>query len=298
MLFMDISDFHELSLCPICSSPNRRKVGLRGDRPIADLPKRNSVSVSELTLGVWDCKDCRHIYVDPCPNEEALFELYEHESEEYFEHLHSTDLEDFLSLLNSKTTQPGMLLDIGCGNGRLLAAANGWTCVGVEPVASFAAKASQFGKVYASVNDVSGTFDVISIMAVLEHVVDPVLLLRKAFDLANPGALLIIEVPNGHRIEAWILDLLLRLSGRPWTIRTAPLQTPFHLAEFSKKSLVLAVQNLGWEIQEVSTLRGRIDYPIPRVINTIFNFIQRISAPFGWGLNLTLLARKPIQTLS
>jgi SAM-dependent methyltransferase len=295
---MHISDFHQLSLCPICSSPNRRKVGLRGDRPIADLPKRNSVSVSELTLGVWDCKDCRHIYVDPCPNEEVLFKLYEHESEEYFEHLHSTDLEDFLSLLNSKTTEPGKLLDIGCGNGRLLAAANGWTCVGVEPVASFAAKASQFGEVYASVNDVRGTFDVISIMAVLEHVVDPVLLLRKAFDLANPGALLIIEVPNGHRIEAWILDLLLRLSGRPWTIRTAPLQTPFHLAEFSKKSLVLAVQNLGWEIQEVSTLKGTIDYPIPRVINTIFNLIQRISAPFGWGLNLTLLARKPTQTLS
>ena len=295
---MHISDFHEQSLCPICYSPKRRKVGLRGDRPIADLPKKNSVSVSELTLGVWDCKDCRHIYVDPCPNEEVLFKLYEHESEEYFEHLHSADLEDFLSLLNSKTTEPGRLLDIGCGNGRLLAAANGWTCVGVEPVASFAAKASQFGEVYASVNDVRGTFDVISIMAVLEHVVDPVLLLRKAFDLANPGALLIIEVPNGHRIEAWILDLLLRLSGRPWTIRTAPLQTPFHLAEFSKESLVLAVQNLGWEIQEVSTLKGTIDYPIPRVVNTIFNFIQRISAPFGWGLNLTLLARKPTQTPS
>lgn len=290
---MTDSDFISIPDCPICSSSNRHKVGLRGDRPIINLPKLKSLSASDLTLGVWDCKECRHIYVDPCPNEKKLYKLYEEQSAVYFEHLHGADLTGFLNLLNGNTSGRGNLLDIGCGNGRILEAADGWMSVGVEPVASFAAYASQFGKVYASLNEVTGTFDAISIIAVLEHVVDPLSLLKQAFSLANPGALLIIEVPNGHRIDAWILDLLLRISGRPWTVRTAPLQTPFHLAEFSKKSLTLAVQSAGWEVERTWTIRGVIGYPIPRPLNYIFNLIQRLGSPFGWGLNLTMLARKP-----
>jgi len=291
---MTNSDFIQVSVCPICASPNRQKIGLRGDRPIIDLPKLKSLSSSDLTLSIWDCKNCHHIYVDPCPSEKKLFELYEQQSGVYFEHLHSEDLKGFLVLLNENSTTKGKLLDIGCGHGRILEAAAGWMSVGVEPVASFAANASQFGKVYPSLNEVSDTFDAISIMAVLEHVVDPLALLRNAFRVAEPGALLIIEVPNDHRFDAWILDLVLRISGRPWTVRTAPLQTPFHLSEFSKKSLTLAVQSAGWEVERVWTIRGNIDYPIPRIVNLIFNLTQRLVSRFGLGLNLTMLARKPL----
>ena len=290
-----VSYFMQISDCPVCALPKRTRIGLRGDRPISDLPKLKSLSTSEITLGIWDCKDCRHIYVDPCPSQEKLFELYEQQSSVYFEHLQSADLTSFFELLNQNSSAKGFLLDIGCGNGRILEAAVGWIDVGVEPVASFTANASQFGKVYPSLNAVTGTFNAISIMAVLEHVVDPISLLKKAFGKAKPGSLLIIEVPNGHRIDSWILDKILRISGRPWTIRTAPLQTPFHLSEFSKRSLTLAVQRAGWEVERVWTIRGEIDYPIPRVINyIIFSLIQRFGASFRWGLNLTMLARKPL----
>jgi SAM-dependent methyltransferase len=291
---MVASDFIQISDCPICSSPKRKKIGLRGDRPISDLPKLKFLSSSELTLGIWECKDCHHIYVDPSPSEKLLFKLYEQQSSVYFEHLHSADLKSFFDLLNANSKTKGNLLDIGCGNGRILEAAVGWVAVGVEPVASFAASASRFGKVYPSLNAVSETFNAISIMAVLEHVVDPVSLLNEAFSVAKPGALLILEVPNGHRIDAWILDRILRISRRPWTVRTAPLQTPFHLSEFSKKSLTLAVQSAGWEVERVWTIKGKIDYPIPGVINHVFNLMQRFGSRFGWGLNLTMLARKPV----
>lgn len=165
---------------------------------------------------------------------------------------------------------------------------------GVDPVASFAANASQFGKVYPSLNVVSGTYDAISIMAVLEHVEDPMLVLRKAFAVSKLRSLLVIEVPNGHRFDAWILDLMLRISGRSWTVRTAPLQMPFHLSEFSKKSLTLAVENAGWKVERAWTIRGNMDYPIPRQLNFILNLTQRLGSPFGFGLNLTMLARKPL----
>ena len=288
------TDFVQKSYCPICRTSKRTKLGLRGDRPINELPKTNSLSPDAITVTVWDCKECRHIWVDPCPSEEMLFKLYEEQSEIYFEHLHSADLTDFLGLLNENTSAKGRLLDIGCGNGRILQAAIGWDSVGVEPVASFAANASQYGKVVSSLNEVTGSFEAISIMAVLEHVIDPFMILKQAFALAAPGALLIVEVPNGHRPDASFLDLALRISGRPWSIRTAPLQTPFHLAEFSKKSLTMAAQNAGWEVERTWTIRGNIDYPIPGPINLILNLIQRLGSPFGWGLNLTMLARKPV----
>jgi SAM-dependent methyltransferase len=292
---MVISDFTQTIDCPICASPNRNKIGLRGDRPIIDLPKVKFLSSSELILTVWDCKDCHHIYVDPCPSEKKLFELYEQNSGIYFEHLHSADVNGFLELLNRFTSSKGDLLDIGCGNGRILEAAVGWKSVGVEPIASFAARASRVGKVYSTLNEVSATFDAISIMAVLEHVVDPLSLLKNALEVAKPGALLIVEVPNGRRIDAWILDIALKISGRPWTVRTAPLQTPFHLSEFSKKSLTLAVQSAGWEVERVWTIRGEINYPIPRPLNFLFNVLQRLGSHFGWGLNLTMIARKPFK---
>ena len=285
-------DFVQKPHCPICQTTKRAKIGLRGDRPIKELPK-NELPLDEVTVTVWDCKECRHIWVDPCPSEEMLFKLYEAQSEIYFEHLHSSDLTGFLGLLNENTNTKGRLLDIGCGNGRVLQAAIGWNAVGVEPVASFAANASQYGKVYSSLIEVTETFEAISIMAVLEHVLDPFIILKQAFALAVPGALLIVEVPNGHRPDASILDLALRISGRPWTVRTAPLQTPFHLAEFSKKSLTLAAQNAGWKVERMWTIRGNIDYPIPGPLNLVFNLIQRLSSPFGWGLNLIMLARKP-----
>ena len=71
------SGFIQISQCPICASSSRRKIGLRGDRPIIELPKLKALSAYDLTLSVYDCKECRHIYVDPCPNEKKLFELYE-----------------------------------------------------------------------------------------------------------------------------------------------------------------------------------------------------------------------------
>lgn len=287
------TDFVQKSCCPICNSSERSKLGLRGDRPINQLPKTKSLSPNLVTVTVWDCKECRHIWVDPCPSEEMLFKLYEAQSEIYFEHLHGADLTNFLELLNENSSVKGRLLDIGCGNGRILQAAVEWNSVGVEPVASFAANASQYGKVFSTLNEVTGTFEAISIMAVLEHVLDPLMILKQAFTLAAPGALLIIEVPNGHRPDASVLDLALRISGRPWTVRTAPLQTPFHLAEFSKRSLTFAVQSAGWQVERVWTIRGNIDYPVPKPINHIFNLLQRIGSPFGWGLNLTMLARKP-----
>jgi 2-polyprenyl-3-methyl-5-hydroxy-6-metoxy-1,4-benzoquinol methylase len=283
-------EFISISACPVCKSIRRRKQGLRGELPISDLSKKPETG--EITVGVWQCRDCRHIWVDPCPDDKTLYQLYEQDSANYFTHLQEGALDGFFLLLNQYSKTPGNLRDIGCGEGRLLKDAIGWKCTGVEPVPEFARIASQYGKVYPSMDQLSEKYEAIIALAVLEHISDPVSMLFRAHDLAMPDAILIVEVPNGQRFNSWLLDLMLKISGRPWTMKTAPLHSPFHLSEFSKESLRVAATNAGWKIEKLCTSPGKIDYPIPRFLNVLLNITQRISAPFGWALNITMVARK------
>jgi len=217
MTQMNKIEFIRISICPICSTSRRKRLGLRGDRPIKHLPKSTK---TEITVDVWVCKNCKHVWVDPCPNEATLSKFYELQSERYFEHFVESDLDtsDFFLFLNDNATSLGSLLDIGCGEGRILKSAKGWIAKGVETTPSFAVKASEFVEVFPSMEMVTGTFDAITIMNVLEHVANPLALMQKAFEVGNPGALLFVSVPNAHRVDAWLMDLLLRLSCRPWTV--------------------------------------------------------------------------------
>jgi 2-polyprenyl-3-methyl-5-hydroxy-6-metoxy-1,4-benzoquinol methylase len=136
----------------------------------------------------------------------------------------------------------GALLDVGCGDGSFLALARacGWQQVlGLEPDPKAARLASQTGvrviegglEVLASQSD---AFDVITLSHVIEHVHDPLLMLRACHRLLKPGGQLWLETPNvsslGHRVF-----------GRHWR----GLEAPRHLVLFSP--LGLALKSAGFE---------------------------------------------------
>jgi SAM-dependent methyltransferase len=107
---------------------------------------------------------------------------------------------------------PGLLLDVGCGAGHLLAAARevGWSVAGVDPSAEACAKAhAQYAlNVRASCLEAAdvaeASFDVITLVNVLDQAPDPVRLLAAARRALRPGGTLMVRVPNGdfHR-AAW-----------------------------------------------------------------------------------------------
>ncbi|MCU0296548.1 MAG: methyltransferase domain-containing protein, partial [Candidatus Nanopelagicales bacterium] len=108
------------------------------------------------------------------------------------------------------------LLDIGCGNGQLLARARaiGWKAVGVDPDPQAAEVARSRG-LDVRVGGVEvlgseqGQFDRITMSHVIEHVHDPLTLLRACHRLLREGGQVWIETPNldslGHSIygENW-----------------------------------------------------------------------------------------------
>lgn len=107
----------------------------------------------------------------------------------------------------------GSLLDVGGGYGffasEAAASLPGLRCVVVEPSAQRVSTGSAavrdrsghvpeyfVGTLGSSSTAALGRFDVVSLFHVLEHVVDPVELIRNAVSHLAPGGMLLIEVPN------------------------------------------------------------------------------------------------------
>ena len=109
------------------------------------------------------------------------------------------------------------LLDVGCAAGFLLdvAAERGWEVAGVELSRHAAAFANERignvvrnGTLEAARFD-SDSFDAVVMLDIVEHVPDPVGLLREAARVLKPGGILLLSAPNVRSISA-------RLAGRRW----------------------------------------------------------------------------------
>jgi len=98
----------------------------------------------------------------------------------------------------------GRLLDIGCGNGSFLSAWSrtmpGWSLCGTEVGEKYKAQIENIPGVErlftCDVAEVTGTFDVISLIHVLEHIPYPVALLERLRKKLKPDGLLFMEVPD------------------------------------------------------------------------------------------------------
>lgn len=112
---------------------------------------------------------------------------------------------------------PGRALDVGCAAGYFLEVlrAAGWDVTGVEPSAPAreAARAALGAERVLERLDhaalVPGSFDLITMWDVVEHLPDPVASLRRARELLAPGGRLVLETQN-------VASLAARALGRRW----------------------------------------------------------------------------------
>lgn len=168
---------------------------------------------------VRQCRDCGFRFVDTSAPEYPQKAQYAYDELEIgpilpgFPHVQRR-VRDVLQFKQP----PGRALDIGCGKGELSLALHekGFECAGIDMkprvISHLQARFPQIAWRCALPTDLavmSERFDVLTLYHVLEHITDPKAALRTVKALANPEALIVIEVPHVSGWEA-------RWKGRRW----------------------------------------------------------------------------------
>jgi 2-polyprenyl-3-methyl-5-hydroxy-6-metoxy-1,4-benzoquinol methylase len=147
----------------------------------------------------------------------------------------------------------GAVLDVGCGEGGAagsLRAAGATRIVGIELLPEPAAAAQAVyddvlvGDAMEQVRAVRPPFDTIICYDVLEHLYDPLSLLRALREVSAEGGRLHVSVPNASHITL-LRDLIFRgtFGYQPYGHRDAT-----HLRWFTRKDIAALVGEAGWSV--------------------------------------------------
>lgn len=149
----------------------------------------------------------------------------------------------FARHLGPPTGERARLLDVGCGNGTFLqlAARLGWEAEGIDSDAAAvdAAHAAGCSVTHGRLDDLpmrAGCYQHVTLSHVVEHVHDPLGLLRRCHELLAPGGRLWLETPN---LRSFGHDVF----GPAWR----GLEPPRHLVLFDRRTLTAALAGAGFE---------------------------------------------------
>ncbi|MDO7884875.1 methyltransferase domain-containing protein [Hymenobacter cheonanensis] len=200
-----------LANCPVCGSPD-----------LHDKLQVQDKSVSQETFTIQQCAACGFQFTNPRPDAANIGKYYE--SDAYVSHNSAAQglvnrvykvaryftVRRKVALINRLNGgRPGQLLDYGCGTGHFLAGAKrgGWQVTGLEPNAR--ARHDATARVGQPILEASalaglapGSFDIISLWHVLEHVHALHDTLAQLIRKLRPGGKLLVAVPNAESLDA------------------------------------------------------------------------------------------------
>lgn len=156
------------------------------------------------------------------------------------------------------------VLDIGCGGGLFLSKmkAAGAHVLGIElsdTRAHYARTKHGFDVVKRTIEDkywweFHGTFDVVTLWDVIEHVNYPLATLRAAADMLKPGGILLIDTPCRDAFYHRFGEFTYKISGGkyPTFLNTMYSAKPFgHKQIFSLREMKSALEMAGLEVVEL-----------------------------------------------
>ncbi|MCX8037310.1 MAG: methyltransferase domain-containing protein [Candidatus Sumerlaeia bacterium] len=205
------------------------------------------------------CRICRLVFVNPMPTPAELSAIYENPQyfanrneweygyndyfaeKQFYTALFARRVRQCETALGAADGKGLRLLDVGCAAGFLLEAARerGWAAAGVEVsshAVEFARRKCGPAVFHGTLHEArlpDAVFDCVVMSDILEHVGDPVGLLREAARVLKPGGVLVISAPNVHSLSA-------RWMGRRWFHFKRD-----HVVLFSPATLHRAIERVG-----------------------------------------------------
>lgn len=212
--------------------------------------------------------------------------------------------EDYLARAEALLPAKGKLLDVGAATGFFVALANarGWDGEGIE-VSDYAAARGRARGLRIPTGTLSnfaaapGSYELITMFDVIEHVTDPRSELTSAATALVKGGVLLITTPDAGSAFA-------RVFGTRWHL----VVPPEHLFYFTKRGMRTLLESLGFEVQSITRPGKRFTLryffatvarwcPVPP-LPWLAGYLARharlgdVSIPFNTYDNLFVVARK------
>ena len=216
-------------LCPICEGVGKQLL---------------NPEMKDLTSYYLRCINCLSIFANSKATQSELIAHYSNyytKSNLEIPEIAKKSLVKTVSTFSKYRTNVNTICDFGFGAGALLVAAQaeGWNCSGSE----YSAEAISIAKLRGwdvhqgdlATGDLTGPFDVLTIIETLEHVQDPRKLLFEASVRLRSGGLLYGTTPNAGSINALVLK-------QDWSIMVFP----EHPILLSKKALYNLLTDSGF----------------------------------------------------
>lgn len=222
--------------------------------PVPDRLWRKGNPIAGTKLGF--CETCGFYHLDPYPPAGYLIEYYK----DYEMPTPQANLNETARLL-ARNIEPGAkVLDMGCGDGGFLRAmhALGFSdltgfdqCPGLDRAIESGIGTYSRSNVWSFLDEAEAgrdvPYDALVMVNVLEHVTEPIALLKRLWSVMKTGALLCITVPNDFSV---LQRAFLKVTGHlPWFVCL-----PDHVNYFDFNTLKSVVENNGFSVIDQSAL--------------------------------------------
>lgn len=241
-------NLENLTHCPLCQSTEFTNELVATD-----------YTTSQESFQIQKCTKCHFVFTNPRPSAEAIGKYYQ--SDSYISHTDGgKGILDKVYLtarnytlrwkeqLVLKQHAQGDLLDVGCGTGEFINHMQraGWQVTGMEPTDRPRAKASEKiqNKIYASLQEINRSFDVITLWHVLEHIHDLNEAIIKIKSLIKENGTIFIAVPNHESQDAKVYQSY-------W----AAYDVPRHLWHFSKTTMKHLMTKHGLQVIDIVPMK-------------------------------------------
>jgi SAM-dependent methyltransferase len=251
------------------------------------------------TFNMYRCDSCDTLFLHPRPARSELDRIY---PESY--HAYQFTAEEFgLSysmrrrlerrrLLDWCGTVPagGVIVDIGAGDGFHLdilrqSGDPSWRLVAVEPDPKAASALARRGGIEVHTGFLeelalpSGAFDFAIMIMVIEHVDDPIGILREVHRLLRPGGGVGVVTDNIHAPDAWLGR------SRHW----GGYHFPRHFNLYSESSLRRLAEEAGFDVERLTTMVSPVNWTY-----TLHNYLADREAPGRLSDFFTLKSPVPL----
>jgi len=287
--------------CRICGGQDFKFLGFRGGEA-----HREGLGVK---CRIVKCRKCHSIFPNPMPYPSGEDVRYS-DVGNYFEEVMRITHEGAIATGTKLLTEAekflgfrGKFLDVGCGRGEIVKAADnlGWEAKGCDISQQYVDYARNENKVDAvagtveELNFPENFFDFISLVEVIEHLYNPLSTISELHRILKKDGILYLSTPNEESVYQTFGNLYYKLQGKKWVVNLCPTWNLYHILGFSPRSLTYLLENNGFKVEKIvvypgtlavpkhDSLKGKIETFGANTVEKIANLLGRSPYMYAWA---------------